>query len=146
MSHSNKPRTSGLNTSLDADMDTAVAESDSSGSIDPKEENRKLLSERDVLNEKYQEQLRIVEVLQSEKSLHCSLEQTSSENQRKVQTSSIDELPAIDASEFRPLRDQSGNGGLTQGYKVVAETTAALSSTVKSSASWCGKKVVSILT
>jgi len=112
---------------------------------DLEQENRKLLAERDVLNEKYQEQLKIVTALKAEKArVRSSKKSTNAKS--SPQTSSIDELPAIDAAEFQPVQDTSTNNGLTQGYKVVADTTAALGNSFKSSASWCGKKVVSILT
>ena len=115
---------------------------------DLEQENRKLLAERDVLNEKYQEQLKIVTSLKAEKARVRSSKKSSSARKAKTstQTSNIDELPAIDAAEFQPVQDMSTDNGLTQGYKVVADTTAALGSSFKSSASWCGKKVVSILT
>ena len=115
---------------------------------DLEQENRKLLAERDVLNEKYQEQLKIVTSLKVEKArVRSSKKSTNSSTAKSSpQTSNIDELPAIDAAEFQPLQDMSTNNGLTQGYKVVADTTAALGNSFKSSASWCGKKVVSILT
>ena len=112
---------------------------------DLEQENRKLLAERDVLNEKYQEQLKIVTSLKAEKARVRSSKKSSNARTSKS-SSNIDELPAIDAAEFQPLQDMSTNNGLTQRYKVVADTTAALGNSFKSSASWCGKKVVSILT
>jgi len=118
---------------------------------DLEQENRKLLAERDVLNEKYQEQLKIVTALKTEKVRNHRGPQTSKKNQGRSlsKTTAIHELPEIDAAEFQPVQEES-ESGLAQSYKVVADTTAALGNavgnSVKSSASWCGKKVVAILT
>ena len=174
MSKLNKPGVNGLNVQTSGkDTGTAVSASGAVDSVDLEkcaassvpqrdylqlmlvqlrrvenleQENRKLLAERDVLNEKYQEQLQIVTALKAEKILGRSSKQGMNKSRVKSsKTQALKELPAIDAAEFQPLQDQSDTG-LTQGYKAIANTTAALGSSVKSSASWCGKKVVAILT
>lgn len=105
------------------------------------QENRKLLVERDVLNEKLQAQLQIVAALQSDNK---SVKQLKPKVDRR--STHIDELPMIDAAEFQPLQDIAHESVLTQSYKVVSGTTSALGNSMKTSATWCGKKVVSILT
>ena len=130
-----KPGTSELNTgSSSADTDSAVSESGAIDSIelnkitqspvsqrdylhlmlvqlrrveDLEQENRKLLAERDVLNEKYQEQLKIVTSLKVEKARVRSSKKSTNAGTAKSssQNSNIDELPAIDAAEIQPLQD-----------------------------------------
>ena len=109
-------------------------------------ENRKLLAERDLLREKYYEQLQIVETLKSEKAPDHGSTYPSNKGSStsSPQMPAIEDLPAIDPAEFRPLR--SNENVLTRACKLVAGTPAALGGSVKSSVSWCGKKVISILT
>jgi len=108
-------------------------------------ENRKLLAERDVLNEKLKAQLQIVARLQSDQT---SVKQIRSKADNH--STQLDELPMIDAAEFQPIQEIEQESVLTQSYKVVSGTTSALGSSLgssmKISATWCGKKVASILT
>lgn len=130
------------------------------------QENRKLLTERDVLNEKYQAQLQLVEaltVLQGvDANKPAATKAASKPVQRDIkkraplknvrpkntsQTSvTIEELPMIDASEFQPAQPVLVESVVDKGRKAVTDVTTVTASTVKTSAVWCGKKIVSILT
>ena len=110
---------------------------------DLEQENRKLLAERGVMNEKYQAQLKIVAALKAENTnRHVSI----NGKLESMSQTAIDELPEINAAEFQPAQETANNTGIAQGYKAITNTTAALGSSVKSSAGWCGRKVVAILT
>ena len=110
---------------------------------DLEQENRKLLAEREVMNEKYQAQLKIVAALKAENTnRHVSI----NGKLESMSQTAIDELREIDAAEFQPVQETANNTGIAQGYKAITNTTAALGSSVKSSAGWCGRKVVAILT
>lgn len=101
------------------------------------QENRKLLAERDVLNEKYQAQLQIVKALKSE-GVNTEA-QVGPSVLRLPEATADKELPMIDAAEFQPVQEQP------QGSRL-QKSASAVTTTVKSSAARCGRKFLAIMT
>jgi len=101
-------------------------------------ENRKLASERDFLNEKYQAQLQINKAskLQSHANLAAGEEQAGE----------LDELPMIDASEFQPVKEQPVLSQRQQLQLNVSEKLEPVTSAAKATSLWCGRKLFALLT